>query len=230
MAWGRPKGKLVPSSGGSQPVSPGMHGRSALRCGRGAGCCSSQSTVVEGQAGASQAVHEVHAASAASWGSTQEVEQPKVLPGWDRVFSLEDAFRRWWGECRWALFLWQTPKFSQVLRGGWNPHLSRHAGLALNLSFSLTPSPGDSRHSLGCKNHVPSVWQPQNTVWPPAVFPTVPNLLAHCTSHTSATSSKAMGVQLRPPPGSRWLARSSTGLLPGVICCSLQQAGGKCGK
>lgn len=95
MAWGSPKGKLVPSSGGSQPVSPGMHGRSALCCGRGAGCCSSQSTVVEGQAGASQAVHEVHAASAASWGSTQEVEQPKVLPGWDRVFSLEDAFRRW---------------------------------------------------------------------------------------------------------------------------------------
>lgn len=101
MNLGSPKGKPAPSSSGSPmglwsvPVCAGVHLCSALRRGGGAGCCSSQRTIAEGQAGASQAMHKVHPAPAASWGSTQEVEQPEVLPDWGRVSSLDEAFRRW---------------------------------------------------------------------------------------------------------------------------------------
>lgn len=60
---GSPKGKMVPSSSGCpvglQSVPVVLAFTSALRRGGWVGCCSSQRTIVGGQAGATQAMHKV---------------------------------------------------------------------------------------------------------------------------------------------------------------------------
>lgn len=106
MTLGSAKGKPVPSSRGC-PVElwkmlSVLAFISALRKRGEVGCSSSQRTIVEDQAGASQAMHSVHPASAASWGSMQEVEQTWILPDWDKISTLDEAFRRWWGGQEWS--------------------------------------------------------------------------------------------------------------------------------
>lgn len=61
-----------------------------------------------------------------------------------------------------------------------------------------SPAPGDSRHSLGCENHITSDCQLAATeqvvvATSGVIFPIVPNLLAHCSSCTSDYKYQSSG-------------------------------------
>lgn len=80
--------------------------------------------------------------------------------------------------------------------------------LLLSQGRCSAPPQGTPGTHWGCEKHVPSGWQLAATehvavATSSIIFPTVPDLLAHCSSSTSGTRTKAVEVQLRPPPGSR---------------------------